>query len=293
MLFDIFTLHPDILESFFSESLIARAISKSIIKVKSHNFRDFGIGNYKAVDDRPFGGGSGMVLRPEPIFESLSQAGLVSTLYSQTPDLLPSDHLIPNNSRFEAGFKSGQIRRKSATIMLTPRGYPLNQQICEWLASDFEQIGLVCGRYEGFDARVTEAVDMEISLGDFVLNGGEVAAMAVIEAVSRLLLDFITKQDSVLHDSFSSSLNTYSELEEFIIGKTKFEALNKTKVTRLASSKTLFNQQFWLETIAPKVEHPQYTRPEIWQNRQVPSILTSGDHKKIDQWRKVGWRNHN
>jgi tRNA G37 N-methylase TrmD len=290
MKFDIFSLHPDIFESFEGESLIARAISKSIIEVKKHNFRDFGIGNYKAVDDRPFGGGTGMVLRPEPIFESLNQAGLVSELFESRSELVYHNQIIPNNSSFESKYKSGQIKRKTATIMLTPRGYPLNQQVCEWLASDFDQIGLVCGRYEGFDARVNEAVDMEISLGDFVLNGGEVAAMALIEGISRLLPDFITKENSVLHDSFSSALNDYGELEEFIIGKTKFEALNKTKKTSQIKSEALFNPRYWLEYIAPKVEHPQYTRPEIWENRQVPSVLTSGDHKKVDIWRKSGWR---
>jgi len=105
------------------------------------------------------------------------------------------------------------------------------------------------------------------------------------------LPDFITKENSVLHDSFSSSLNSYTELEEFIIGKTKFEALNNTKTTKPISPKMLFNQQHWLESIAPKIEHPQYTRPEIWQNSQVPTVLTGGDHKKIDKWRKAGWRN--
>ena len=290
MKFDIFSLHPDIFESFLSESLIARAISKSIIEVQKHNFRDFGIGNYKAVDDRPFGGGSGMVLRSEPIFEALNHAGLVSSLFEFKSEQNYHNQIIPNNSFFEAKAKSGQLNRKSATIMLTPRGYPLNQQICEWLASDFEQIGLVCGRYEGFDVRVNEAVDMEISLGDFVLNGGEVAAMALIEGISRLLPDFITKENSVLHDSFSSSLNNYGELEEFIIGKTKFEALNKAKKTTQTKNEAIFNHRYWLEYIAPRVEHPQYTRPEIWENRQVPSVLTSGDHKKVDVWRKSGWR---
>jgi tRNA (guanine37-N1)-methyltransferase len=291
MQFDLFSLHPDIFESFLGESLIARAISKDIIKVKRHNFRDYGIGNYKAVDDRPFGGGSGMVLRPEPIYQSLIQADLVSELFSPLSELNIHKRLEPQNHIFESKYKSAQIKRKSATIMLTPRGYPLTQQISEWLAGDFDQIGILCGRYEGFDARVSEMVDMEISLGDFVLNGGEVAAMALMESVSRLLPDFITKETSVLHDSFSSRLNNYSELEEFIIGKTKFQALNNSsKPIASNQSKPLFNQRLWLEYIAPKIEHPHYTRPEIFENLQVPDILLSGDHKKIDTWRRSGWR---
>jgi tRNA (guanine37-N1)-methyltransferase len=295
MQFDIFSLHPDIFTSFLSESLIARAISKEIIQVKNHNFRDFGIGNYKAVDDRPFGGGSGMVLRPEPIYHSLLQANLVSKLFSPSQDLHLHNRTEPQNHIFEQKYKSGELKPsfspKSATIMLTPRGYPLTQQISEWLASDFDQIGLVCGRYEGFDARVSEMVDLEISLGDFVLNGGEVAAMALVESISRLLPDFITKENSVLHDSFSSRLNDYAELEEFIIGKTVFSSLNKSTLNPSTnSSKVLFNSRLWLEHIAPKVEHPQYTRPETFENWQVPDILLSGDHKKIDQWRKSGWR---
>jgi len=286
MKFDIFTLHPNIFDSFFSESLIARALSKSIIQESRHNFRDFGIGNYKAVDDRPFGGGSGMVIRPEPIYENLNQANLVSTLFKDVPNS-DSESFLPNNSAFEDGIKSGLITKKTATIMLTPRGYPLNQQICEWLASDFDKIGLLCGRYEGFDARINEAVDLEISLGDFVLNGGEVAAMALIESVSRLLPDFITKENSVLHDSFSSSLNNYRELEEYIVGKNKYK---KTENLDKVFNKKLFNDKYWLEYIAPKIEHPQYTRPEEWKGRKVPEILTSGDHKKVDIWRKNDWR---
>jgi tRNA G37 N-methylase TrmD len=183
--------------------------------------------------------------------------------------------------------------------MLTPRGFPITQQIVEWLAGNFSELNILCGRYEGFDSRVSEMVDMELSVGNFVLNGGEVGAMALVEAVSRLLPDFVTKGDTVMHDSFSSGLNFYGEQEEFVVGKKKMESL-KEKTPRQPSVATpqegnllnpanwvnLFDNNWWRENILPFIEHPQYTRPEVWQDLKVPGVLLNGDHKKIQAWRK-------
>lgn len=320
MIWQIFSLYPQIFENFLSTSLIARAIDKKILKFQIINWRDFGSGNYKQVDDRPYGGGSGMVLQIEPIVKALVKYNSLSELGREKLENLDNENLekkqnsknsnnsplastlsksricptiYPNNSQFytwiqnsenqkinlknwdpkatlENGFdgclenlesgkatnlgKTGQkihdfieeneqkitIQKtiknqtlekkdlvqnsniKKATILLTPRGFPLNQKICQWL-SEFDQLSLICGRFEGFDYRLNELVDLEISIGDFVTNGGEIPAMCLIEAVSRLVPDFITKSTSHLHDSFSPQNNDYLEQKEFVIGKKKLE----------------------------------------------------------------------
>lgn len=295
-------MQPGIFESFFEHSLIARGVSKEIIAYELINWREeFGQGGYKQVDDRPFGGGSGMVLMVDQIYKALQKYNAVSTLYEVKNDLAEHLKLYPNNSAFEQKINSQLLLGHSlavkpkATVMLTPRGFPITQQTVEWLAGNFSELNILCGRYEGFDSRVSEVVDMELSVGSFVLNGGEVGAMALVEAVSRLLPDFVTKGDTVMHDSFSSGLNFYGEQEEFVVGKKKME-INKNNKPSVASqhlpyqigtiTKTLFDNNWWQENILPFIEHPQYTRPEIWQNLKVPGVLLNGDHKKIQAWRK-------
>jgi tRNA G37 N-methylase TrmD len=176
--------------------------------------------------------------------------------------------------------------------MLTPRGFGFNQQISQWLASNFQTINLLCGRYEGFDSRVSEIVDLEISLGDFVLNGGEVAAMCLIESISRLLPGFITKENNYQHESFSTRPNFYPENEEFVVGSrnlkvqaknTSISNLNQVKIV----DKNLFSNKLWAQNLA-KIEHPQYAKPLNWQNWCVPEFLTEGNHKQIQNW-KDSW----
>jgi tRNA (guanine37-N1)-methyltransferase len=325
MKYRIFTLHPDLFSSFISNSLIARGISKNIIGVDLVNWREkYGIGNYKQVDDKPFGGGSGMVLMAEPIYQALNEFSAISPLYKKLDDkkldklsitsasnqptelinLLnsfpekdgyaqnESNHrrILPNNAEFEKLVEEskqlGKNPIKSATISLTPRGFPMTQQVCEWVSKNFDTINILCGRYEGFDSRVSELVDLELSLGNFVLNGGEVAAMAFIEGVSRLIPDFITKNTSVLHDSFSSGLNQYTEQVDYIIGKKK---ATKNKIEKFMApvfkKEKVFNTQHWIDNILPHLEHPQYTRPTIWQGISLPPVLLSGNHKNIQKWR--------
>jgi tRNA G37 N-methylase TrmD len=387
MKFKIFTLHPDIFSSFISNSLIARAIAKQIIEIKTIDWRqDFGIGNYKQVDDKPFGGGSGMVLMADPIINAMMAEGclkveerspfqetdldtnsiqnfganiklpLVKGLAAQADWGLNDSKVLenkqkdqqslpPNNNKFYNQIKSGQFQTKKVNILMTPRGFPMTQQVVEWLAQDFEEINILCGRYEGFDARINDHIDLELSIGNFVLNGGEVGSMCLVEAVSRLVPDFITKNTSVLHDSFSSGLNNYNEFEfensklqyqrELEKSKNsqklkvKSEKLDKNSIQNFGSnqiplvrggseadgvfttsdrtrphpasptgeeqSNNLFNNTHWLQNILPHIEHPQYTRPNIWQDpitneqKKVPEVLLSGDHAKIQKWRMKWW----
>ena len=310
MFYRIFSLQPKIFESFWETSLIARGVAKEIISYQMVNWREeFGVGGYKQADDKPFGGGSGMVLQPDQIFRALSEYKAVSCLFKPNSEKQIYDRIYPNNSRFFDKWKN-HLRTDAAThicpsytkpkvtVMLTPRGFPLVQPVAEWLATSFDEINILCGRYEGFDARVSEAVDLELSIGNFVTNGGEVPAMALVEAVSRLLPDFVTKDTSILHDSFSRQLNAYSEQAEFVIGKRKMEMAKAKGVAQEDISKTTsldlfnpFDDNFWRENILPFIEHPQFTRPEVWQNYAVPEVLLSGDHKKSQDWRQNWWKN--
>jgi tRNA (guanine37-N1)-methyltransferase len=268
MNFRIFTLYPQIFDSFFGTSLIARGLSKGIIKYELINWRDeAGVGVHKQVDDKPFGGGSGMVLQCEPIYQSLVKHNALG-LFSDS-----EKGIHPNNSRFYKLTSEANIKKVS--IMLTPRGHKVTQSVLEYLSS-FEELNILCGRFEGFDERVNNMVDLELSLGDFVLNGGEVAAMAVVEGVSRLVPDFITKSSSVSHDSFSSGLNYYEEQKVY------------SKISKIETSNTnLFDDMLWMSNIS-RLEHPVYTRPQDWRGRKVPDFIVNGNHALIQKW-KMNW----
>lgn len=174
--FDILTLFPDFFAFSLKESILGKAQEKGLIQVRVHNIRDFAKGRHHITDDSPFGGGAGMVLKPEPVVGALEKT------------------------------KDDQTR--SHSILLTPQGKTFTQNIAEEL-TDFSQIILICGRYEGVDERVRHFVDEEISLGDFILNGGEAAALVIIEAVSRLIPGVLGKEESSRSDSFSEGLLEY------------------------------------------------------------------------------------
>jgi tRNA (guanine37-N1)-methyltransferase len=286
MRYQVFTLHPQIFDSFLDTSFMARGIKEELIQVDRVNWReDFGVGSYKQVDDNLYGGGHGMVLQAEPIFQALQAASAISDFFE--PPLSPTVHQrkrLPNRERLSTIIQ--QKNTAKITISLTPRGWTLDQTMVQFL-SHFETINILCGRYEGFDARVSEAVDMEISLGDFVLNGGEVAAMSLMESISRFVPGFIPKFDSVLHDSFSPQSNVYSEQWEYTTGKHNHIA---SPIVDRNSWWNEFDRQ--LDTYEANwhkkaflLEHPQYTRPLHWHNWSVPEVLTSGDHRRIQKWR--------
>jgi len=173
MHFDILTLFPGIFEGFLSESVLKNALDAEKIRIHIHNMRDWADDKHSSMDDRPFGGGPGMVLKVDRVVPC------VEDVQRQQPE-------------------PGKL------IMLTPQGIPFNQRLAESLANE-QRIVLLCGRYEGFDERIIELLNPEeISIGDYILNGGEVAAMVVIEAVMRLLPGILGDADSNRYDSFSS-----------------------------------------------------------------------------------------
>ena len=179
MRFDILTLFPKMFSSPFQESILAKAIEKGLIEVRTINIRDFALDKHRIVDDAPYGGGQGMVMKVEPIARAIEQ------VKSEDPSV--------------------------RTIYLTPEGKPLNQEMARQLSSRSHLI-LLCGRYEGVDERVRELfVDEEISIGDYVLTGGELAAMVLIDAVSRLLPGVLGSDRSAEEDSFFGSLLEYPQ----------------------------------------------------------------------------------
>ena len=181
MRIDILTLFPNMFSGPFDESMVKRATERKIMNIVIHNLRDWGLGKHRVVDDYPFGGGAGMVMKPEPLFEAVEAIKAES-----------------NNS-------------SAPVILLTPQGRVFNQKIAVELAN-LEQFILVCGHYEGFDERVREhlATD-EISIGDYVLTGGELAAMVVIDAVSRHLPGVLGSDESAETDSHVSGLLEYPQ----------------------------------------------------------------------------------
>lgn len=208
MRFDVVTIFPEYFTSPLETAVLKKAREKGLIEVRLVNLRDFALDKHKMVDDRPFGGGEGMVFKPEPLYraiESLRQEG-------PTPWV----------------------------IYLSPQGRLLTQEVVKKLHEKGRLI-LICGRYEGIDERIREhCIDDEISIGDYVVFGGEVAALVVIEAVSRLVPGVVGCRDSVEKESFSQGL----------------------------------------------LKYPQYTRPREFRTWKVPEVLLSGDHARIEKWRR-------
>jgi tRNA (guanine37-N1)-methyltransferase len=209
MRLDILTLFPDLFTPFLRESIVGRAVKNGLVDVRLVNIRDFARGPHRTTDDRPYGGGDGMVMKPGPIFRALQA--------------------------------TGRVGEKSRVILLSPQGTRFEQSVA-WELSRMDQLILICGRYEGVDERIRSGyVDQEISIGDYVLTGGELAAMVVADAVTRLIPGVLGGERSSQEDSFEEGL----------------------------------------------LEYPHYTRPRIFEEKEVPPILLSGDHEKIRRWRRA------
>lgn len=172
MIFDVITIFPEIFDCFLKESLLAKAQKKGIIKINIHNLRDWGEGKHKMVDDKPYGGGPGMIFKIKPIYKAVES--------------------IKNDSR----------GKKLKIIFLSPRGKKFNQKFAKNLAKNFNRIIIISGRYEGVDERVKKIANDTISIGDFITLGGEVPAMAIIETVSRLIPKVVGKTESIQKPDF-------------------------------------------------------------------------------------------
>jgi tRNA (guanine37-N1)-methyltransferase len=203
---DILTIFPGIFEGPLRESLLGKGIAGGVVDVRVHDIRDFTTDRHRQVDDVPFGGGPGMVMKPEPVFAAVESLG------------------------------TGEKR----VLLLSPAGRRLDQAFARELAGE-PWLVLICGRYEGVDERVVEGLSAEeVSIGDYVLAGGEVPALVVLEAVARLIPGIMGRAESLHQESFQEGL----------------------------------------------LEYPQYTRPQEFRGMTVPEVLLSGDHARIEEWRR-------
>ena len=209
MNFHILTLFPDMVEQGLNTSIIGRAVEKGTLSIETVNIRDYTIEKHKKVDDYPYGGGAGMVMQAQPIYDA----------YLAVVE---------------------KIGYRPRCIYLTPQGSLFCQQTAKELAKE-EDVILLCGHYEGIDERVLEEiVTAYISIGDYVLTGGELPAMVMVDAISRMVPGVLSNQESGETESLEGNL----------------------------------------------LEYPQYSRPETWNGKSVPSILLSGNHQKVDEWRR-------
>lgn len=204
MRFDILTIFPKIFDSYFSHSLMARARKKGLIKIAAHDLRKYAGDKHKTVDDRPYGGGVGMVMKVNVVFKALQ-----ALKKSPPPNPPPQGGGIKKKfPSLEVGVPEG--RGKGRVILMTPQGKTFNQKIVKRL-SKYDRLILISGRYEGYDERIRKLADEEISIGDYVLTGGELPAMVVIDAVARLVPGVVGKEQSLEEESFSQGLLEYPQ----------------------------------------------------------------------------------
>lgn len=224
MRFDIVTIFPRIFDSYLTESLLARARKNRLVEIRVHNLRDFAIGRHRTVDDRPFGGGPGMVIKIEPVYRAVQFL----------------------KSKPASGGKNQKLKKRSRIILFSTRGRKLDAKIAKRL-SKYDRLILLCGRYEGVDERVAKHIaDEEISIGDYVLSGGELPALVLIETVSRFLPGFLGKKES---------------LEEI---KGSYPAYTRPEIFKPGSRGSRRKRRRW----------------------SVPTVLLTGDHRKIEAWRR-------
>ncbi|SHH07504.1 tRNA (guanosine(37)-N1)-methyltransferase TrmD [Tepidibacter thalassicus] len=210
MRFHIMTLFPQVFKGYLSESIIKRAVEKKKVEIYLYNIRDFSKNKHKKVDDYPFGGGAGMVMTPQPIYDTYR-------------------HIV---EKFDI--------KNPKVIYLTPKGKVYNQELAQNFSTD-KDIILLCGHYEGVDQRIIDLiVTDEISIGDYVLTGGELPALILVDSISRLIPGVLGQEESFMEESFKDNL----------------------------------------------LEYPHYTRPREFMKQKVPDVLLSGNHKKIDEWRR-------
>ena len=214
MQFEVFTLLPEVFSPYLESSILQRARQRGLIDVRVHNIRDYTHDKHHTTDDTPYGGGGGMVMKPEPVFDAIESVLGLASPQTQPP-------VVP-------------------VILLTPQGRVFTQRVAEELARH-DRIALLCGRYEGVDERIREhLITDEISVGDYVLTGGELPALIIIDALSRLVPGVLGDPTGAEDDSHSMGL----------------------------------------------LEYPHYTRPPEFRGWKVPDVLLSGDHGKVEKWRR-------
>lgn len=242
----VMTLFPEMFESL-KLSILGRAIKNNIINIEAVNIRDYAFNKHNSVDDYTYGGGAGMLMQAEPVYQchnaivnSISKGDDVDTKNDLSDQNNYDDQ--EDNSHVDSRKTDSQSRtdiKRVRTIYMTPQGTVLTQELAQELAKE-EELILLCGHYEGIDERVLEeTVTDYISIGDYVLTGGELPAMVLIDTVSRFVEGVLSNDESAMTESFSNGL----------------------------------------------LEYPQYSRPEVWHDKKVPDVLMSGHHLNVEKWR--------
>lgn len=222
VIFDIVTIFPDFFAGPFDHGIVRRARAAGLAEIRIHDLRNFTTDKHRTVDDRPFGGDEGMVLKPEPIFAA------VESLFSEQP---------------------AEERRQAAVVLLSAQGRLLNQRVAQELAQR-PRVVLLCGRYEGVDERVAEHLaTMELSIGEYILSGGELAAAVVVDTVTRLLPGALGDARSAVEESFAAHPDATVSAGGIL-------------------------------------DCPHYTRPADFRGRKVPEVLLSGNHQEVRRWRR-------
>ncbi len=234
MRFDIVTIFPDFFNGIFGHGVVKRALANELIGVGMHDLREFTHDRHRTVDDRPFGGGEGMVLKPEPLTEAVESLGIAA--------------------------KAGRDTRRESVILLSAQGAQFTQTTARELAQ-LERVVLICGRYEGVDERVNELLcDRELSIGDYVLSGGELAAAVIVDATMRLLPGVLGNEASSAFESFGHADETFAS-----------EADGSPRSTHGSGG---------------ILDYPHYTRPAEFRGLAVPEVLAGGNHDLIRRWRR-------
>ncbi len=266
MRFDIITIFPEFFAGPLDFGIVRRAREARLIETRVHDLRDFTRDRHRTVDDRPFGGGEGMVMKPEPLFEAVE-----SLLGNEAPSTARKP--IPGaQSAAAARPERPQELTGTAVVLLSASGKLFRQETARRFAK-LERIVLLCGRYEGVDERVAEhlATD-EISIGDFVPSGGELPAAMVVDAVTRLIPGALGNEDSAVNESFSESEINVERARNAVALTAAFDTESRSCETRVASHGIL--------------DYPHYTRPQSFRGWNVPEVLIGGNHEEIRRWRR-------
>lgn len=229
MKISIVTLFPKMIESFINESIIKRAQEKKLVEIEIIDLRKFAKDKYGSVDDRPYGGGAGMVLKVDILHDAIK--------------MIKGDRVV----------------------LTSARGKTFSQRKAEEY-SKLDHLVLVAGHYEGVDERVNDYIDEEISMGDFVMTGGEIAVSAIVDSVVRLIPGVLKKKEA-------------TQLESF------FEVPIEKLIAAVGEDESLLSLKKKGTTVVQLLEYPQYTRPEEYQGKKVPEVLLKGNHKEIEEWR--------
>jgi len=251
MRFDILTIFPEFFRGPLDYGIVHRARESGLIEVATHDLRGFAHDRHRTVDDRPFGGGEGMVLKPEPIFECMEALGIApkrERIAAQVAAVTPAE---------DSGYRANDESARECVILMSASGRLFDQQIATEL-SQFNRIVLICGRYEGIDERVAENIaDRELSVGDYVLSGGELPAAIVVDAVTRLIPGALGNEASAFTESFSPRA---------------WSGIDGLPDSTAASGGLL--------------DYPHYTRPADYNGLPVPEVLLGGNHDAIRRWRR-------